>query len=90
MLQVGSWAWRMDRANTDLMVQNLCIMEDNERLRRMARQLEQENKKMLADLKLKQQQHMAASSRPAAKKAPGSAASGATAPASKSGKQQPK
>ncbi|CAM0950058.1 unnamed protein product [Alopecurus aequalis] len=79
----------MERANTDLMVQNLCIMEDNERLRRMARQLEQENKKMLADLKLKQQ-HMAASSRTAAKMAPGGAPSGATAPASKSGKQQPK
>ena len=90
MLQVGSWAWRMERANTDLMVQNLCIMEDNERLRRMARQLEQENKKMLADLKLKQQQHMVASSRSAAQMAPGGAPSGATAPASKSGKQPPK
>ena len=90
MLQVGSWAWRMDRANTDLMVQNLCIMEDNERLRRMARQLEKDNKKMLADLKLKQQQHMVASSGSAAQMAPGGAPSGATARPSMSGKQQPK
>ncbi|KAM0867500.1 hypothetical protein ACQ4PT_041954 [Festuca glaucescens] len=79
----------MERANTDLMLQNLCIMEENERLRRMARELDQENKKMLADLKIKQQQ-MAASSRTAANMALGGASSGATAQATKSGKKQPK
>ncbi|KAM0929829.1 hypothetical protein ACQ4PT_001356 [Festuca glaucescens] len=80
----------MERANTDLMLQNLCIMEENERLRRMARELDQENKKMLADLKIKQKQQLSASSRTAAQMAPGGAPSGATAPASKSGKKQPK
>nr|XP_051191338.1 protein LITTLE ZIPPER 3-like [Lolium perenne] len=84
----------MERANTDLMLQNLCIMEENERLRRMARELDQENKKMLADLRMKQQQQqqqqMATSSRTAAQMAPGGASSGATARASKSGKKQPK
>jgi hypothetical protein len=83
----------MERANTDLLLQNLYIMKENERLRGMARELEQENKKMLADLKLKQQQQqqVAASSRTAAAQmAPGGATSAATAPASKSGKQHPK
>lgn len=87
----------MERANTDLYLQNLCIMQENERLRRKAQLLDQENKQLLADLKLKQQ-HMAASSRSAAQLAKGGGLSSADvarlksaggAPP-KSGKQQPK
>ncbi|XP_024310435.1 uncharacterized protein LOC112268705 [Brachypodium distachyon] len=46
----------MDRVNSNLYLQNLCIMEENERLRRKAQQLDQENKQLLAELKLKKQQ----------------------------------
>ncbi|KAF7081164.1 hypothetical protein CFC21_085136 [Triticum aestivum] len=74
----------MERANTELYLENLRIMQANERLRRTAQLLDQENKQLLADVKRKQQ-HMAASSKAAAAK--GGGPSGA-AP-SKSGKQQP-
>ena len=84
VVQVASRAWRMERANTELYLENLCIMQANERLRRTAQLLAQENEQLLADLKRKQQ-HMAASSKAAAAK--GGGTSGA-AP-SKSGKQQP-
>ncbi|XP_037449248.1 protein LITTLE ZIPPER 3-like [Triticum dicoccoides] len=76
----------MERANTELYLENLCIMQANERLRRTAQLLDQENKQLLADVKRKQQ-HMAASSKAAAQLAKGGGPSGA-AP-SKSGKQQP-
>ena len=75
VLQAGSWAWRMERANADLYLQNLYIMQDNERLRRKAQLLDQENKQLLADLKLKQQR-MAASSMMATQLAKGVGPSG--------------
>ena len=40
----------------NLYLENLCIMQENERLRRKAQQLDQENKALLAQLKRKQQQ----------------------------------
>ncbi|KQJ92248.1 hypothetical protein BRADI_4g42481v3 [Brachypodium distachyon] len=82
----------MDRVNSNLYLQNLCIMEENERLRRKAQQLDQENKQLLAELKLKKQQqqhHMAASSS-SQLLPPGSAGVKASAAASKSGKLQTK
>ncbi|KAF7086692.1 hypothetical protein CFC21_089962 [Triticum aestivum] len=83
----------MERANTELYLENLCIMQANERLRRTAQLLAQENEQLLADLKRKQQ-HMAASSKTEAQLAKGGGPSGANvasagAAPSKSGKQQP-
>ncbi|KQJ92208.1 hypothetical protein BRADI_4g42250v3 [Brachypodium distachyon] len=84
----------MDRVNSNLYLQNLCIMEANERLRRKAQQLDQENKQLLAELKLKQQQQQYVANSPASSQAlpPGgaSAASLKTAAASMSGKRQTK
>ncbi|KAF7086691.1 hypothetical protein CFC21_089961 [Triticum aestivum] len=78
----------MERANTELYLENLCIMQANERLRRKAQLLAQENEQLLADLKRKQQ-HMAASSRAAPQMAKGGEPSGHNAASLKSGKQQP-
>ncbi|KAF0889498.1 hypothetical protein E2562_024553 [Oryza meyeriana var. granulata] len=41
----------MDRVNLNLYLENLYIMEENERLRRKAQLLNQENKALLAKLK---------------------------------------
>ncbi|CAD6258230.1 unnamed protein product [Miscanthus lutarioriparius] len=46
----------MERVNTSLCVENLLIMQENERLRRQAQQLDQENKALLAELKQRQGQ----------------------------------
>jgi len=46
----------MDRVNSSLCLENLRMMHENERLRRKAQQLDQENKALLAELKRKQQQ----------------------------------
>jgi hypothetical protein len=51
----------MDRVNSSLCLENLRMMHENERLRRKAQQLDQENKALLAELKRKQQQHASAS-----------------------------
>ena len=51
----------MDRVNSSLCLENLRMMHENERLRRKAQQLDQENKALLAELKRKQQQHGSAS-----------------------------
>ncbi|RLM98443.1 hypothetical protein C2845_PM06G13790 [Panicum miliaceum] len=50
----------MDRVNSSLCLENLRMMHENERLRRKAQQLDQENKALLAELKRKQQQHASA------------------------------
>ncbi|KAF8707075.1 hypothetical protein HU200_030304 [Digitaria exilis] len=55
----------MDRVNSSLCLENLRMMHENERLRRKAQQLDQENKALLAEIKRKQQlvqQHASASS----------------------------
>ncbi|KAF7091847.1 hypothetical protein CFC21_094393 [Triticum aestivum] len=78
----------MERANTELYLENLCIMQQNERLRRKAQLLAQENEQLLADLKRKQQ-HMAASSKTAPQLVKGGEPSGHNAASLKSGKQQP-
>ncbi|CAD6254784.1 unnamed protein product [Miscanthus lutarioriparius] len=51
----------MERVNASLCLENLLIMQENERLRRQAQQLDQENKALLAELKQhEQQQHQGA------------------------------
>ena len=51
----------MERVNASLCLENLLIMQENERLRRQAQQLDQENKALLAELKQReQQQHQGA------------------------------
>ncbi|RLN30920.1 hypothetical protein C2845_PM05G05430 [Panicum miliaceum] len=52
----------MDRVNSSLCLENLRMMHENERLRRKAQQLDQENKALLAELKRKQQQQHASAS----------------------------
>ncbi|OEL31781.1 hypothetical protein BAE44_0007200 [Dichanthelium oligosanthes] len=51
----------MERVNSSLCLENLRMMHENERLRRKALQLDQENKALLAELKRKQQQQASAS-----------------------------
>ncbi|KAF8657944.1 hypothetical protein HU200_030855 [Digitaria exilis] len=72
----------MDRVNSSLCLENLRMMHENERLRRKAQQLDQENKALLAEIKRKQQlvqQHASASS-PSQQGGPsGGGASAATA-----------
>jgi hypothetical protein len=46
----------MERVNRSLCLENLLMMQENERLRRKAQQLDQENKALLAELKQRQQQ----------------------------------
>ncbi|XVE99067.1 hypothetical protein REPUB_Repub03eG0164900 [Reevesia pubescens] len=43
----------MDKQNSQLYWQNYCIIKENERLRRKARQLNQENQALLSELKQK-------------------------------------
>ncbi|CAL5098270.1 unnamed protein product [Urochloa decumbens] len=50
---------RMERV-TSLCLENLRVMHENERLRKKAQQLDQENKSLLAEIKRKQQQASAA------------------------------
>ncbi|OEL33873.1 hypothetical protein BAE44_0005108, partial [Dichanthelium oligosanthes] len=69
---------RMERVNSSLCLENLRMMHENERLRRKALQLDQENKALLAKLKRKQQQH-ASSSQGGAPSGSGGGDSGATA-----------
>ncbi|XP_042414882.1 protein LITTLE ZIPPER 3 [Zingiber officinale] len=44
----------MERLNTKLYLQNCYIMKENERLRKKAQLLNQENQALLSELKLKQ------------------------------------
>ena len=73
----------MDRVNSSLCLENLRMMHENERLRRKAQQLDQENKALLAELKRKQQ--LAAAPAATSQDAP-AAGNGSKA----AGKQQPK
>ncbi|BAT15916.1 Os12g0151600 [Oryza sativa Japonica Group] len=81
----------MERVNLKLYLENVYIMEENERLRRKAQALNQENKALLAKLNTN---HAAASSTSTTTQhRPPTAASAAGAGASstlKPGKQQPK
>ncbi|KAL5204145.1 hypothetical protein ABZP36_009016 [Zizania latifolia] len=86
---------RMDRV-TNLYLENLCIMQENERLRKKAQLLDQENKALLAKLKLKNAPSSAAAAvvtstqQPAASSGGGGASAAnpkATAPSSKGGKK---
>ncbi|EOY19141.1 hypothetical protein QUC31_006231 [Theobroma cacao] len=43
----------MEKLNSQLYWQNYCIIKENERLRRKAQQLNQENQAMLSELKQK-------------------------------------
>ncbi|KAL6906095.1 hypothetical protein ACP4OV_003696 [Aristida adscensionis] len=73
----------------ELYLENLCIMQENERLRQRARLLDQENKDLLAKLQRKhQQQQAAASSSSAAQQqgAPSGAGAGADPAAAPSSK----
>ncbi|KAF0896501.1 hypothetical protein E2562_024359 [Oryza meyeriana var. granulata] len=54
---------RMDRV-TNLYLENLCIMQENERLRKKAQLLDQENRALLAKLKLKNKPSSATASSP--------------------------
>ena len=69
----------MDRVNSSLCLENLRMMHENERLRRKAQQLDQENKALLAELKRKQQ--LAAGSPAATSQDAPSAGSGGGHPA---------
>uniref|UniRef100_A0A0D9XP53 Protein LITTLE ZIPPER 4 n=1 Tax=Leersia perrieri TaxID=77586 RepID=A0A0D9XP53_9ORYZ len=53
----------MDRV-TNLYLENLCIMQENERLRKKAQLLDQENKALLAKLKLNNSKPSAAAASP--------------------------
>ena len=81
----------MDRVNSSLCLENLRMMHENERLRRKAQQLDQENKALLAELKRKQQQHGSASA--ASQGAPSGSGGGHSAAATtgnfKAGGKQP-
>jgi hypothetical protein len=68
----------MERVNTSLCLENLLIMQENERLRRQAQQLDQENKALLAELKQRQQQQHQAAAGPSGS---GSGSSGGHSPA---------
>ncbi|XP_040384548.1 protein LITTLE ZIPPER 3-like [Oryza brachyantha] len=85
----------MDRV-TNLYLENLCIMQENERLRKKAQLLDQENKALLAKLKLKNKKpSSAATSSPSSHQQPDAAAAAAAAnakatpaaPSSKGGKK---
>jgi hypothetical protein len=75
----------MERVNTSLCLENLLIMQENERLRRKAQHLDQENKALLAELKRREQQGAAA----AAASSSAAATANHTRPKA-AGKQQPK
>ena len=82
----------MERVNSSLCLENLRMMHENERLRRKAQKLDQENKALLAELKRKQLQHAAASaSQGGAPSGSGSGHSAAAAAANlKAAGKQPK
>jgi hypothetical protein len=67
----------MERANSNLLLQNLCIMQQNEELRRKARQLDEENKALLAELQRKQHAASAPASSSQAEQGGGNNRSGA-------------
>ncbi|CAL9058295.1 unnamed protein product [Musa banksii] len=52
----------MERLNTQLYLQNCYIMKENERLRKKAQLLNQENQALLSELKRKQKQTLASTS----------------------------
>jgi len=80
----------MDRVNSSLCLENLRMMHENERLRRKAQQLDQENKALLAELKRKQQQQQHASASAASQgAAPSGSAAAATTGNFKAGGKQP-
>jgi len=84
----------MDRVNSSLCLENLRMMHENERLRRKAQQLDQENKALLAELKRKQQQQQQHGSASAASQgAPSGSGGGHSAAATtgnfKAGGKQP-
>uniref|UniRef100_A0A0E0MCJ0 Uncharacterized protein n=1 Tax=Oryza punctata TaxID=4537 RepID=A0A0E0MCJ0_ORYPU len=96
-LEVERWQKgkkRMDRV-TNLYLENLCIMQENERLRKKAQLLDKENKALLAKLKLKNKPSSAAAASPSSQQqqpdAGASAANGvkagAAAPSSYGGKK---
>ncbi|AQK57392.1 hypothetical protein Zm00014a_027553 [Zea mays] len=78
-------------ATTSLCLENLLIMQENERLRRKAQQLDQENKALLAELKSKAQGAASATATATAGAGASAGASAATAtrphPNKVSGKQ---
>jgi len=78
----------MERVNASLCLENLLIMQENERLRRQAQQLDQENKALLAELKQRQQQHQGAGGPSGSVSGSGSAAATNLKPAKAAGKQQ--
>ncbi|OEL30540.1 hypothetical protein BAE44_0008439 [Dichanthelium oligosanthes] len=83
----------MERVNSSLCLENLRMMHENERLRRKAPQLDQENKALLAKLKRKQQQQHASASQGGAPSGSGGGHSAATATGSNfkaAGGKQPK
>jgi len=71
----------MDRVNSSLCLENLRMMHENERLRRKAQQLDQENKALLAELKRKQQQQQQQQHASASAASQGAAPSGSAAAA---------
>jgi hypothetical protein len=71
----------MDRVNSSLCLENLRMMHENERLRRKAQQLDQENKALLAELKRKQQQPQHGSASAASQGAPSGSGGGHSAAA---------
>nr|AAX94840.1 hypothetical protein LOC_Os11g05430 [Oryza sativa Japonica Group]ABA91460.1 hypothetical protein LOC_Os11g05430 [Oryza sativa Japonica Group] len=91
----------MDRV-TNLYLENLCIMQENERLRKKAQLLDKENKALLAKLKLKNNPSTAAAaaaaSSPSSQQQPDAGASaaasvvkaGAAAPSSSYGGKKTK
>ena len=78
----------MERVNSSLCLENQRMMHENERLRRKAQQLDQENKALLAELKQRQQQHQGAGGPSGSVSGSGSAAVTNLKPAKATGKQQ--
>jgi len=74
----------MERVNASLCLENLLIMQENERLRRQAQQLDQENKALLAELKQREQQQHQGAGGPSDS---GAAAAAANLKAKATGKQ---
>jgi hypothetical protein len=79
----------MERVNRSLCLENLLMMQENERLRRKAQQLDQENKALLAELKQRQQQQHQAAGGPSGSGS-GSPAAAARLKAKAAGKQPTK
>ncbi|CAL4911531.1 unnamed protein product [Urochloa decumbens] len=76
---------------TSLCLENLRVMHENERLRKKAQQLDQENKALLAEIKRKQQQQQAAAASQGAPSGSGSGHGAAAASSNfKAAGKQPK